>query len=224
MSLMAPEAERFFIASIRDYLGEIQDPELQAQCRTFIREEGAHSREHHRLNEQLHAGELTSVRLLMPVRSLLHWARRIGSRRFNLALTAAGEHLSAIMSELFLAGGRAADIDDPEIRDLYEWHAREEMGHRDVAYDVLASSAMVGYPLRILALLMVSLAAPLMLMPVFLRLLWVDADSRRPRVWIGGLAWLVGWRQSGPGPRHLMRNYLRYFRPDFHPAQIPAPV
>ena len=35
---------------------------------------------------------------------------------------------------------------------------------------------------------------------------------------------LVDVERPGPGPAHLLRNYLRYFRPRFHPDQIPAPA
>jgi len=219
MSLMAPEAERFFIASIRTYLDDIDDPALRARCCDFIREEGRHSRVHHTLNDHIGASDL-----LRPVRRLLTWAQRTGSRRFCLALTAAGEHLSAIMSELFLAGGRAQDIHDAQIREVYLWHAREEMGHRAVAFDLLQQRARVGYLQRVLALVLVSLAAPLVLVPLFVRLLRADPASRRIATWRQGLAWLVGWRQPGPGPAHLLRNYLRYFRPGFHPQQIAAPA
>jgi predicted metal-dependent hydrolase len=224
MSLMAPEAERFFIASIRAYLDDIDDPVLRARCRDFIREEGQHSRVHHGLNAQIAAGTDDAGDLLRPTRRLLGWAQRRASRRFGLALTAAGEHLSAIMSELFLAGGRAREINDAHIREVYLWHAREEMGHRAVAFDLLQRRTGVGYLQRSLALVLVSLIAPMVLVPLFVRLLRADAAGRRLATWRRGLAWLLGWHQQGPGPAHLLRNYLHYFRPGFHPQQIASPA
>ncbi len=224
MSLMAPEAERFFIASIRDYLEDIDDADLREQCCRFIREEARHSRVHHRLNAQIHAGVADTGDMLRPARRLLDWVQDHGSRQFRLALTVAGEHLSAIMSELFLRGGRAQEINNTRIREVYLWHAREEMGHRAVAFDLLRQRARFSYPQRAMALLLVSLVAPLVLVPLFMRLLRGDCAGRHLATWHRGLAWLVGWRQCGPGPGHLLRNYLHYFRPDFHPRQLAVPA
>ncbi|TJY58268.1 metal-dependent hydrolase [Sinimarinibacterium sp. CAU 1509] len=224
MSLMAPEAERFFIASIRAYLDDIDDPGLREQCCRFIREEAQHSRVHHGLNRQIHAGLADATELLRPARGLLDWVQRHGSRQFRLALTVAGEHLSAIMSELFLCGGRAQEINNARIREVYLWHAREEMGHRAVAFDLLKQRAHASYLQRAAALLLVSLVAPLVLVPLFVRLMRGDRAGRQPDTWRRGLGWLLGWRQPGPGPAHLLRNYLRYFRPGFHPRQIATPA
>lgn len=221
MSLLAPEAERFFINSIRDQLPALADPTLAARCRAFIREEGAHSQVHRHLNRRLADGA-DAARLLAPLRRLADWTRAHYSARFNLALTAAGEHLSAIMSELFLRGDRAAEIVDAEIRAIYVWHAREEMGHRALAYDLL-DAAGVGYAERVLAMLLVSLATPWLVARVLFALLRRDTAARHPRTWWQGLRWLCGRASPGPGLAHLLRNYLRYYRRDFHPAQIAAP-
>lgn len=222
MSLLAPEAERFFIGSIRDQLQTIADPVLVERCRDFIREEGEHSQVHRRLNQRL-ASSVPPERLIAPVRRLVDWTRAHYSPRFNLALTAAGEHLSAIMSELFLSGDRASEIDDPEIREIYVWHAREEMGHRAVAYDLLAAAG-VSYRQRVLSMLLITLATPMLVAGILTTLLRRDAAAGRLRSWWQGLRWLSGRASPGPGLRHFLRNYLRYFRRDFHPEQIPAPA
>lgn len=214
MSLLAPEAERFFIGAIRERLGEIADPALRARCAAFIREEGGHSAEHHRFNARFAAQGLDAARVLRPVRALADAARRWLTRDLRLAVTAAGEHVSAVLSRLFLDTRAADGIRDAAARALYLRHAQEEIGHRDVAYDLL-QAAGVGYLSRIAALLMVTLATPLCVAWVVHGLL--AADAPRWRHWLRGLPWLLGLRGGFLVPRTLLGNYFSYFRPGFHP-------
>lgn len=221
MSLIAPEAERFFIGSIRDYLGEIEDPALQARCKRFICEEAEHSRVHRQLNRRLRLQGIDAEHLVRPLRNAAAWCRRHLPRRLNLALTVAGEHIAAIMSDLFLRGDHASAISDPAIREVYVWHAQEELGHRSVAFEVLRQVARVGYATRVLAMLALTLAAPLAIARVLGGLLRADTPQTRRKAWRRGLPWLLGIGQAGPGPAHLLRNYMRYFGRCFDPARGP---
>lgn len=216
MSLLAPEAERFFIGTVRERLDGIADPALRARCAAFIREEGEHSLDHHRFNARLGEQGLDPAGILRPVRALTDAARRWLSRDLRLAVTAAGEHVSAVLSRLFLETRAADGIRDATARALYLRHAREELGHRDVAYDLLQACG-VGYASRIVALLAVSLATPLCVVWVVHRLL--AADAPRWRHWLRGLPWLLGLRGGFLVPRTLVAGYLRYFRPGFHPGR-----
>src|SRR5882757_3212003 len=55
MSLLFPEGEKFFIACVRDYRDRIADPELQAQVKDFIYQEGQHGMVHTRFNDRVKA-------------------------------------------------------------------------------------------------------------------------------------------------------------------------
>lgn len=214
MSLLAPEAERFFIGTIRERLDDIRDPALRARCGAFIREEGGHSRDHHRFNARFAAQGLDVPRILRPVRALADGARRWLTRDLRLAVTAAGEHVSASLSRLFLDSGAADGIREPAARALYVRHAEEEIGHRDVAYDLMQAVG-VGYLSRVAALVAVTLATPLCVAWVVHGLL--AADPGRWRHWLRGLPWLLGLRGGFLVPRTLLGQYFSYFRPTFHP-------
>lgn len=219
LSLLAPEAERFFIGSVRDCLDGIGDPLLRARCRDFIREEGAHSIAHRRFNERLLGQGVEPSRVLRPVRALAAVARRWLPRSLRLAVTAGGEHISAILSQLFLDRDAAARIRDPGVRALFLRHALEELGHRAVAFDLLRAMR-VGYAARIGALVAVTLATPLCVAWVLHALLAADAPRGRWRLWRRGLPWLAGLRGGFAAPRALAVAYARYFRPSFHPGGL----
>ena len=55
----------------------------------------------------------------------------------RLAMTAALEHVTAIMAESSLSeGSPMEEVADPAMRELWDWHAAEEMEHKSVAFDV----------------------------------------------------------------------------------------
>ena len=53
----------------------------------------------------------------------------------NLAVTMALEHYTAMMAHEFLANPKHFAKADPEVRDMWRWHAIEEIEHKGVAYD-----------------------------------------------------------------------------------------
>ncbi|WP_028007001.1 metal-dependent hydrolase [Solimonas flava] len=216
MSLLFPEGEKFFIACVRDYRDSIADPELRAAVKDFMYQEGQHGVVHTSFNNHLKSQGIAVDEVLTRQRQIMFdvFRRRL-PKVYTLGQTAAAEHMTALMAHGFFSTGMFDDA-DPRVRAMYAWHAVEEIEHKAVAFDVFQKVAHGGYFTRVLSMLQVSLTFPLHVFAIMRHMFEVDGVRDRFRVWTKGLWWLYG--PGGLYPR-LMRHYLAYFKPGFHPWQ-----
>jgi len=148
LSLTFPVGERYFIQSVRALRDKITDPDLQQRVTDFIRQEAQHGIAHDKMNEEmLHQG--------MPVDQFekfmgAHFEHILKhrSKQYNIAMTAAAEHLTALMAETFYSKQETLAEVHPFVRALFAWHSIEEMEHRDVAFDVMKEVGEVPENLR----------------------------------------------------------------------------
>lgn len=215
MSILFPEGEKFFIACVRDFREQIADPALAAAVKDFTFQEGQHGMVHTQFNNRLKAQGI-AVDAILAEQKRIEFSvfRKYFSRRFTLGQTAACEHLTALMAYGFFAHGVLRDA-DPRIRAMYAWHAVEEIEHKSVAFDVYRDVAKGGYFTRIGSLLFVSVTFPLHVFLIMRHMFKVDQLPNRWALWRKGLWWLYG--PGGLFPP-MLRDYLHYFRPAFHPA------
>ncbi|HEY1077354.1 MAG TPA: metal-dependent hydrolase [Fontimonas sp.] len=216
MSLLFPEGEKFFICCVRDFRDQIKDPELLAQVKDFIYQEGQHGMVHTRFNNRLKAQGIAVDTILAKQKDIMfNFFRKRFSPTYTLGQTAAAEHMTALMAHGFFKNGMFADA-DPRIRAMYAWHAVEEIEHKAVAYDVFKKVAGGGYFTRVLSMLQVALTFPLHVFMIMRHMFAVDGVKNRTGVWLRGLWWLYG--PGGLYPR-LLPHFLTYFKPGFHPWQ-----
>jgi len=150
VNLLFPHGERFFVRSVKHFLGRIEDPELRAAIKGFFGQEGRHAHAHDDLNEILRVQGFEIDRFLTRYKRISSWLEDHLPAKLNLSITAALEHFTAILAE----GAFKLDILDqaaPEMRALLAWHAAEEIEHKAVAFDVL-QAIDPSYPLRIAGL------------------------------------------------------------------------
>src|SRR5579885_243180 len=100
LSAVFPEGEAFFIDSVRHYRDQLE-PELQAQVDAFIKQEAVHSREHAYFNKQLREAGYDTSRLDTET-SEWRTSTKKDPPDLNLAITAATEHLTAIIAHAVL--------------------------------------------------------------------------------------------------------------------------
>ncbi|PWR17794.1 metal-dependent hydrolase [Zavarzinia compransoris] len=218
MSLMFPDGERMFIESVRDTADGITDPALLAEIRNFTIQEGLHSREHSRFNEQVAASAPALVaRLQAGVARRVALVGKYLKPEQRLAATVAAEHFTAVLADYILRRpGLLADA-DPEFTGLWLWHAIEETEHKGVAFDVLATrrKGFGGWWLRARTMLLLTLSFSFFLSLHVILLARVHGGGR------------LGWRRAArliaffwapggviPG---TLGAWAAFFRPGFHP-------
>jgi len=137
ISFFFPTGERFFIESVRHYQDRISDPVLVEQVKSFIYQEAMHAKEHARCNHVLKRAHRYGHRIERVSQTMLMLARRFSPKGFQLGVTCAIEHFTAILSDSllrnqaqFLAGAH------PAFAQLWTWHAVEETEHKAVCFDV----------------------------------------------------------------------------------------
>jgi predicted metal-dependent hydrolase len=152
ISLLLPAGEEFVIGAVDDWLrcearSTGADPALRDEAQRFIDEERAHQRAHRLYNQRLAQQGLPAAELEQRIRAAVADLGSLGLPT-RLALAAAFEHLTALLSQEMLAGGPwlCAAADSRSAR-LWRWHCAEEIGHRHVVADLVAASR-VGYMRR----------------------------------------------------------------------------
>ncbi|WPE82305.1 metal-dependent hydrolase [Acinetobacter baumannii] len=138
LSAMFPPGEMFFIDSIRNVRDKIDDEELQEDIRNFIAQEAFHSREHKSLNKNIEIEYPEVHQIESKTKARLDELRKL-SKIDQLAATVVMEHFTATLARLLLTDPLIKQKTTQEKRNLWEWHALEELEHKSVAFDVLSA-------------------------------------------------------------------------------------
>ncbi|HCO08046.1 MAG TPA: metal-dependent hydrolase, partial [Acinetobacter ursingii] len=143
------------------------------------------------------------------------------SPQYNIAMTAAAEHLTALMAETFYSKKATLQEVHPYVRALLAWHSIEEMEHRDVAFDVMQQVGEVPEATRKFAL---AITTALMLGFTLYRanvMLRCDGFNGRQRLQLfrKGLPWFLGRKGILTA---MKKEYLDWYKSDFHPSQHPV--
>jgi len=217
MSITFPLGEKFFIDSVRHFADQVSDTKLQEEIRGFCGQEGFHRREHERYNQALCAARGYDLAYLEGrLEKNIARASKILSPLNRLALTVALEHITAIMAEQTLIDGHHLLTQaEPPMRELWSWHAAEEMEHKSVAFDVYK---VVGgtEKMRKSALRQ---ATFFLLVDVLIGV--VHMLRRDGKLWNFQL-WREGWNflfAKDGILRLIWPAYREYFRDGFHPWQ-----
>ncbi len=136
MSMSFPVGEKSFIDSVRAFSDKIDDPKLKKEMSGFFGQEGMHRREHQKYNEVLCEQRGYDLDKLEA-----RWIKRVeqlnkrGKKIIALGGTVAAEHFTAILAEKLLMGWQMDNL-PAKMKELWLWHASEELEHKSVAFDV----------------------------------------------------------------------------------------
>lgn len=220
LSLTFPDGERYFIECVRLFRDQITDPDLQKRVADFIRQEAQHGIAHDKMNQIM-------INQGMPVQKFIgHVNQRLGHalkrypKQYNIAITGACEHLTALMANAFFTEKSTMQDAHPFIRALFAWHSIEEMEHRDVAYDVMTKVGHTSNAIHYGALALVTVLMFGFTMQRANGLLKADGFNLPQRLKMArqGLPWFFGKKGI---LTHLKSEYLDWYKPNFHPSQHP---
>ena len=133
LSVTFPQGETFFITVLKAYINKTPE-KLSKEIRAFIHQEAVHSREHIGFNEQIKQANYDITPLEQRLAEVME---RIKTRSATdqLIATICLEHLTAILAREFIANPAHLKDADEDQRNLWLWHASEEIEHKGVAYD-----------------------------------------------------------------------------------------
>jgi predicted metal-dependent hydrolase len=216
LSITFPRGEAFFVESVKAFR-EGASPKLAQEIRAFVMQEVMHSREHVSFNQRVTDAGYEIAHLEKVVTESLELTKD-RPQILNLAVTMALEHYTAMMAHQMLTDPKAFAGADPELVQMWKWHAVEEIEHKGVAYDTWLHatrdwSRWKRWKVKSIMMLLVS--------RTFWTKRWEGTLDLLAQDGITGarakarLAWyLIGT----PGPlRKLFPAWVAYFLPGFHP-------
>jgi predicted metal-dependent hydrolase len=158
LSLILPAAETFLIDTLDNWRASVPlalQPALAHEIDRFIREECAHRRAHERYNAALIAALPAAAVIAERAAQVTRELDRF-SLPMRLALVAAFEQLTALLSHEIVHRHSLIGPSDAPQAQMWRWHAREELAHCDVAVTAAAIGGPA-YPFRAAALLLATL-------------------------------------------------------------------
>lgn len=144
ISFITPVLEKFFIRTVTEALAKQQDPDIALRCRAFVHEEAVHSYAHKRLNASLLNYLPSPPPGFAIIQSLLDEARQHLPLPQRLLLAATLEHFSAVLSKAYLSQASQWDFCCAFAKELFAQHAREELAHRSVVFDLWSLQGKAG--------------------------------------------------------------------------------
>jgi len=215
-----PEGERYFISSVRPFRDQVTNPRQRQEIRDFISQEGQHGVVHTEFNQILQTHGMPIDKLIRYQHKVFNLLLNYFPPKFNLALTAACEHITALMMECFFEKKETMAMVDYRVRAMIAWHSIEEIEHKAVVFDVM-NLAKVSYFTRMMAMVFLVFFFTLDSLRMTNFFLKKDGFSffQRIKFISGGLKKLFG-AQGMLAP--MGKSFLKYFSRDFHPWQQPT--
>jgi hypothetical protein len=212
---MFPAAEGFMIRAAQAAHERIHDPALRHATAVFVRQEAAHARLHAAYNRAMDARGFSASAQESRNASLIGFMEgRIGLRR-KLAASAGLEHFTALVAEAIVSDPRLLEGADPRYAALWRWHAREEIEHRAVAFDLHQTLYPEGAWISRVRAFGASLV---LLLALFWSNVWRlagDGYERSRLQTMFDIAWFLFGK---PGFfRRIALPTLAYLQPGFHP-------
>jgi len=219
LSISFPHAEICMIDSIKPWREHVSD-DMRDEIDAFVDQELNHSREHVAFNRGMdNSGyEIKSVE-----KDILNLVQSINLKDdlYRLQMTICMEHLTAVLSHELVENDIYLKNASQELKEMWIWHATEEIEHKAVAFDVWkqVTQDWTGFKRwysRSLFFAIISYRFIKNRTKAQIHLLKQDGYS--------GWAAFIAMMRYGLGKNGLMRAifkpWAQFFKPNFHPWDI----
>lgn len=219
LSAVFPHGETFMIRSMIPWADRVP-PALALEVSAFIEQEAGHSREHVAMNRGLIETGYDIEPLDRRIRSFVRFFED-ASDIVKLTATMCIEHFTAIIASELLENRYHLDGTDEELRELWLWHAVEEVEHKGVAYDVWKYASRGWNPARRWLWRSFFMLAITISFFINRTLGQIELLRQDGYGFAGSLTRILraGFGKSGIG-RNVLGSWARFFRPGFHPWDI----
>jgi uncharacterized protein len=226
--LAFPDGEKFFIRSVKAFADVYKnDPELKKRVDNFIGQEGTHYAEHQKFWDIMESQDLQPMKFVNLFRKtawdgLETWIRktltkdRLGDK-LALSVTVGLEHFTAMLAESGITQKEITGLMPQEMKDLFMWHAAEEIEHKAIPFDVL-KKVDDSYAIRIGGMVVATWGLWFYIALGTAMLTAQDKDVKTSDIPKHLFTFLTGFNQNFGGT--LRQQFFQYFRRDFHPDQI----
>ena len=224
LHIVFPTGERFFVNSVLKHQKEITDDKLKKQVRNFCGQEGVHSAMHEKFWKILDENGYIIKGYENHIDKLLHKIiAKIeveGTRINNIDLTATVclEHFTALFGHaLFEQVELNQDIVPKDMAELFQWHAAEEIEHKNVAFDVFQKVDKDEHIKRVTLMPIVTALLYFYLGIGTMMLMYQDRKylklTKLPKQFYDFATGLFSDLHGD-----LVKEYFSFFKKDFHPS------
>lgn len=218
LSMSFPQGERFFVETVRNVRDQIHDEQLQKDISGFIGQEAHHARAHEQFNQLVQNNEYHLKRFEKAYEQEMIRLRTLSQRR-QLAATVALEHFTAMMAGYMLQYPNVMFKGLSEnMRNLWLWHAVEEIEHKHVAFDVY-QQVFANLPQRRRSMRTITVGFISSTIVMTSDLVWQDRKNTlySPKQLLKNAQTLLGLTQM---MWRLLPDYLAFYKASFHPSKI----
>jgi len=205
-----PDGELFFMNSGRYYKDRINNPTLEKQLDEFLKQEAHHTVQHKRFNRVMRDKGFDIDKYEGWFAAGIADAKKHLSHKAQLSVSVALEHFTASFANHYLTKDYLTEGMDPDMKALWTWHAMEELEHKGVLYD-LYQEIEGDYLTRVM-----------MMPPAWAGLLGITFYAQFDMLRQDGK--LLDIKNNAKGMWYvfifltsLTPEFLRYFKPNFHP-------
>jgi predicted metal-dependent hydrolase len=218
-SAVFPHGESFMVRCIKPWQNRMPE-KLALDVKNFVEQESAHAREHGNMNQILIQAGYDLEPLERTIKGFVRFFRD-SNEMLCLGVTMCIEHFTSIIGAEVLKNDHHLAGSDPELHELWIWHAIEEVEHKAVAFDVWQYatrdwSASRKYAVRCSLLMLITISFLINRTRGQMQLLSQDGIPAR-RAFRGLIA--LGFGRGGLA-RNIFRPWLSFFRPGFHPWDL----